>query len=124
MHSGSVENQGTPLEEDFAQILKRLKSEYDVTDSEVARRIGVSVSAVHTWVHRKRQPRDEQIRALATAFPAFSEEDLFAAAGRKTPGPVGPDAAERILAMIRSYAPEIQEIAEVQVRALGDLNRK
>jgi transcriptional regulator with XRE-family HTH domain len=124
VHSGSVENQGTPLEEDFAQILKRLKSEYGATDTEVAARIGVHVSTVNSWVHRKRAPRDEVVRTLAREYPRFSEDELFAALDRRTPGALGPDAAERILAMIRSYPPELQQVAEIQVRALGDAARK
>lgn len=123
MHSGSVETEGTPLEEDFAQILKRIKSTYDVTDVEVARRAGVSPSAVHTWTHRKRQPRDEQIKAVAAAFPEFSEAELFAAAGRKTPGPLAPDAAERILELIRGLTAEQQKMTEAQLKAWNELNR-
>jgi transcriptional regulator with XRE-family HTH domain len=118
-----VENEGIRPEEDFAQILKRLKSEYDVTDSEVARRIGVSVSTVNTWVHRKRTPRDDAIKALAEAFPSFSERDLFLAAGRKAPGRLAPDAEQRILDLIRGLTAEQQEMTEAQLRAWTELNR-
>lgn len=123
MHSGSVENEGTPLEEDFAQLLQRIRSEYGVTDMEIGRRVGVSPSTVHTWTHRKRHPRDEQIKAVAAAFPKFSEEELFAAAGRKTPGRLAPDAEERILKLIRGLTAEQQKMTEAQLRAWNELNR-
>lgn len=114
----------TPLDEDFAQILKRLKSDYGVSDSEIARRIDVSVSAVNTWVHRKREPRPDAIRALAREFPKFSEDDLFAAAGREAPGPLSPAAEERLLELFRGLTPEQQKIKEIELRALNEANRK
>lgn len=118
-----METPETGTGEDFAQLLKRLKDEYSVSDSEIARRIDVSVSTVNTWVHRKRSPRDDAIRALAATFPKFSEAELFAAAGRKAPGPLSPDAEERILELYRALTPEQQEMSEIQLRALRDANR-
>ncbi|MEU2180274.1 helix-turn-helix domain-containing protein [Streptomyces thermolilacinus] len=110
--------------EDFAQILRRLKDEYGgLSDSEIARAVGVSPAAVGTWVHRKRTPRPEAIRALAKAYPKFSEAELFAAAGRKAPGPLSPDREQRILELIRKLTPEQQEITEIQLKALSDSNQ-
>lgn len=124
MHSEPVENEGTPLEEDFAQILKRLRDTYGgITDSEVARRIGLSVSAVNTWSNRKRTPKADAIRALAAAFPKFSEAELFAAAGRRAPGPLNPDAEQRILELYRGLTAEQQQAKEVEMRALNEMNR-
>ncbi|MER7046716.1 helix-turn-helix domain-containing protein [Streptomyces jumonjinensis] len=110
--------------EDFAQILKRLKDEYGIrSDSEIARRIDVSPATVNTWVHRKRRPRDEAIRALAAAFPRFSREELSAAAGRQAPGPLSPDAEQRIIELFRELTKDQQEFTETQLRALRDANR-
>ena len=118
-----METDETPTGEDFAQILKRLKDQYRVSDSDIARTIGVSVSTVNTWIHRKRTPRDDAIRALAAAYPAFPEAAMFEAAGRKAPGPLSPDAEERILELYRALTPEQQEMSEIQLRALRDANR-
>ncbi|MFJ9890834.1 helix-turn-helix domain-containing protein [Streptomyces sp. NPDC091287] len=112
----------TPTE-DLAQLLARLKDEYGVNDSQIAGAIGVSVSTVNTWVHRKRQPRPDALRALAAAYPKFTEDQIFAAAGRKTPGPLSPDAAERILALLHELTAEQQADKEVEIRALAERNR-
>lgn len=109
-------------DEDFAQLLKRLKDEYTVTETEVARRIGVHVSTVNTWSHRKRTPRPDVLHRIATEFPTFTLEELFAATERVGPGPLSPDAETRILDLIRSLPRDQQEIAEAQLRAMRDLN--
>ena len=118
-----METDETPTAEDFAQILKRLKDEYRVSDSDIARAIAVSVSTVNTWVHRKRVPRNEAITALHEAFPKFSREELSAAAGRKAPGPLSPDAEERILELYRGLTAEQQKMKEIEMRALRDANQ-
>ncbi|WP_432147896.1 helix-turn-helix domain-containing protein [Streptomyces sp. bgisy029] len=112
----------TPTE-DLAQLLARLKDEYGVNDSAIATAIGVSVSTVNTWVHRKRQPRPDALRALAAAYPRFTEDEIFAAAGRKTPGPLAPEAEERLLELFRGLTAEQQELQEIQLRALNEHNR-
>lgn len=112
--------------EDLAQLIARLKSEYDVTETEIARRIGVSASAVNTWVNRKRGtgrgPKAESLRALAREFPKFTEDEIFAAAGRKVPGPLSPDAEERLLQLYRGLTAEQQAFTETQMRALAEHN--
>ncbi len=108
-------------DEDFAQLLKRLKDEYTVTESAIATRIGVSVSTVNTWSHRKRKPRPDALHRLAAEFPKFTLEELFAATERVGPGPLSPDAETRILDLVRSLPREGQEIAEAQLRAMRDL---
>lgn len=69
--------------EDLAQLIARLKDTYGVNDSEIARRIGVAPATVNSWVHRKRGgtrgPNKEKLRALAAAFPKFTEAEIFAA---------------------------------------------
>ncbi|SCK20485.1 hypothetical protein YUYDRAFT_02139 [Streptomyces sp. ScaeMP-e48] len=109
--------------EDLAQLLARLKDTYKVNDSQIATAIGASPSAVNTWIHRKRQPRPEALRALAAAYPKFTEDEIFAAAGRKTPGPLAPDAEERLLELFRGLTAEQQELQEIQLRALNEHNR-
>lgn len=112
-----------PPTDDLAQLLARLKAEYGVNDSQIATATGVSPSTVNTWVHRKRQPRPDALRALAAAFPKFTEDEIFAAAGRKTPGPLSPDAEQRLLELFRGLTAEQQEIKELELRALNEHNR-
>ncbi|WP_327246592.1 helix-turn-helix domain-containing protein [Streptomyces sp. NBC_01320] len=122
-----MENQEQEQPEDLAQLIARLKDQYKVSDSEIARRIGVAPATVNAWVHRKRGgtrgPNKEKLRALAREFPKFTEAQIFAAAGRKTPGPLDPDARERILALIGELTADQQEMTEIQIRALVERNR-
>lgn len=113
--------------EDLAQLLARLKDTYNVSESEIARRIGVAPSTVNSWTNRtrggKRGARPEKLRALAAAFPKFTEEEIFAAAGRETPGPLSLDAQQRILELYGQLTAEQQKLIEAQMRAVADLNR-
>ncbi|WP_329291949.1 helix-turn-helix domain-containing protein [Streptomyces pseudovenezuelae] len=113
--------------EDLAQLLARLKSEYDVNDSEISRRIGVSPATVNAWVHRRRGGgrgvKRESLQALAREFPKFTEDEIFAAAGRETPGPLPQDAESRILELWRGLTAEQQRAKEIEMRALGESNR-
>lgn len=123
MHSKRVETEDTPPVEDFAQALAALKGEYKVSDSDIARAIGVSSAAVGTWVHRRRKPRREAIEALAAAYPKFTRERLFEAVGRDVPGPLGPDAKERLFELFSELTAEQQEMKELEMRAIADRNR-
>ncbi|MEU9792947.1 XRE family transcriptional regulator [Streptomyces sparsogenes] len=113
--------------EDLAQLLARLKSEYDVNESEIARRIGVAPATVNAWVHRKRGtgrgPNREKLRSLARAFPRFSEDEIFKAAGRKTPGNLSPEDEEDLLELFRGLTKEQQQMMKIQARALRDSNQ-
>ncbi|MFJ2733721.1 XRE family transcriptional regulator [Streptomyces sp. NPDC087317] len=113
--------------EDLAQLLARLKDTYRVSDSEIARRIGVAPATVNSWVHRKRGtgrgPNKDKLRALAAAFPKFTEAEIFAAAGRESPGPLSPDAEARILELWRGLTEEQQRSKEVELKALNEMNR-
>ena len=98
-----------------------------MSESEIARRVGVSAAAVNAWVKRKRGtgrgPKTETLRALAREFPVFSEGRIFAAAGRKRPGPLTPEAKERLLLLFGELTEEQQELFELQVRAVVEDNR-
>ncbi len=120
--SGHVDTPEPRLDEDFPQILKRLKEEYDVTEQEIGDAIGVHVSTVNTWVNRKRKPRPAALRALAEKFPKFTEEQLFTATNRAAPGSLGPDAESRILDLIRGLTSEQQQMTEAQLRSLNEWN--
>jgi transcriptional regulator with XRE-family HTH domain len=120
-----VADSGPPTE-DLAQLLTRLKDDYGVSESEIARRISVSPATVNNWVRRKRGtgrgPNPEKLRALHEAFPRFTEAEIFAAAGRKTPGPLAPEAEARLLELFRGLTAEQQEFTETQLRALNEHN--
>ncbi|MFE2019837.1 helix-turn-helix domain-containing protein [Streptomyces sp. NPDC059499] len=113
--------------EDLAQLIARLKDAYGVNDSAIARRIGVAPATVNSWVNRKRGgtrgPNKDKLRALAREFPKFTESEIFAAAGRTTPGPLSEDARVRIIALIEELTEDQQEMTEVQIRALVERNR-
>jgi transcriptional regulator with XRE-family HTH domain len=117
-----VDNAEPRPAEDFPQLLRRLKDEYNVTEQEIGDAIGVHVSTVNFWVNRKRKPRPAALRALAKAYPKFTEAQLFEATDRATPGDLGPDAAERILSLIRGLTAEQQHAQEAQLRALKEWN--
>lgn len=113
--------------EDLAQLIARLKDTHDVSESEIARRINVSAQAVNGWANRtrgqKRGPNRETLRRLHEAFPDFTEHEIFAAAGRRAPGPLSPAAEERIQSLYRDLTAQQQQDIEVQMRALVEANR-
>lgn len=118
-----------PPDEDFAQLLITLKAEYRVSESELARRIGVSAPTVNNWVNRKRGqgrrgPHPDKLRAISREFPKFTEDRVFASVGRKRPGPLTPAAEEHLLQLFRGLTEEQQALTEIQLRALNDSNRE
>ncbi|HEY9370945.1 helix-turn-helix domain-containing protein [Streptomyces sp.] len=120
-----MDNQQVEPGEDFAQLLDRLKETYGgLSDSAVARRIGVSNATVNLWVHRKRVPSAKNLEALANEFPKFSRDELFASTERSVPGKLAPDREERILELIRGLTAEQQDFTEAQLRGLNEANRK
>jgi transcriptional regulator with XRE-family HTH domain len=124
MHSWAVENERT---ENFAQLIARLMTEYDVNESDIARAIGVSISTVYTWSSGKRGgkrgPRRLSLQALHEAYPKFTEEEIFAAAGRQAPGPMDPDAEQRVMELYRGLTKEQRELQEIQMRAVYEKNQ-
>lgn len=113
--------------ETFAQAFAALKDTYNVSDSEVARRLSahglqVSVAAVNTWVHGKRIPRAATIRALAALFPKFTPERLLAAAGRRAPAPLSADSREELLNTFDRLTEEQRRMLLLQARAVADSN--
>jgi len=113
--------------EDLAQLLARLKTEYGVNESEIARRIGVAPATVNSWANRtrggKRGVRPSSIRALAEAFPKFTEAEIARAAGRATPGPLSAEADARVLELFRGLTKDQQRAKLVEMRALNELNQ-
>ncbi|NGO70246.1 hypothetical protein [Streptomyces boncukensis] len=120
-------NQEEQPVEDFAQLLARLKSTYGVSESEIARRIGAAPATVNAWSNRRRGtgrgPHPDKLRALAAAYPKFSEAEIFAAVGRKAPGPLSPEATERLLRLFEELTEEQQAMYEIQLRATVEHNR-
>ncbi|MEW2400297.1 helix-turn-helix transcriptional regulator [Streptomyces sp. NPDC046862] len=103
---------------DVADLITRIKDQRGVTETEIAKRIGVHVSSVNNWVHRKSTPRPEALHALAREFPEVTAEEMFAAAGRKTTEPVSPEVEVRLLQLFRSLTSGQQAMVEIQLRGL------
>ncbi|MFI7010027.1 helix-turn-helix domain-containing protein [Streptomyces sp. NPDC050145] len=109
--------------ETFAQVLAELMTAYKVNGSDVARAINGSPSTVSTWLAGKRTPRDDAIRQLSSAFPKYSVQRLTAAAGRKAPAPLSPDAKQRLLDVFDQLTEDQQRMLEIQATALADSNK-
>jgi transcriptional regulator with XRE-family HTH domain len=111
----------------IAGLIAYIKDRHGVNESQIARRIGVSPATVNAWVHRMRGsgrgPRPETLRKLAAEF-ALPEEKVFAAADRKTPGPVNPESEQRLLELFKNLTEAQQEFVEIQVRGLVEHNRR
>lgn len=108
----------------FAYMITRIKDQHRVTETEIAKRIGVHVSTVNNWVHRKSRPRPDAINALAREFPSLNTEQLFAAAGRKAPGAVSPEAEQRLLELFKGLTAQQQQLVEIQIRGLVEHNQR
>lgn len=111
---------------DLAQLIQWIKDTTGDNDSDIARRIGAAPSTVNAWVHRMRGtgrgPNREKLRALAASYN-ISEDRVFAAAGRKTPGPLTPDKEAELLRYYRDLTEEQQQAKLVEMRALAQHNR-
>lgn len=112
--------------EDLAQLLARLKAERDLSDSEIGRRIGVATSTVNSWVHRKRGtgrgPAQKNLEALSREFN-LDRDEVFRAASRTSPGPLDAESEARVLELYRALTEEQRRAKEVEMRALGEMNR-
>lgn len=109
---------------DIADLINQIKDAHHVTETEIARRIGVHVSTVNNWVRRKSTPRPDAIHALAREFPDHSAEQLFAAVGRLAPGPVSSEAEQRLLQLFRGLTAQQQQLLEIQIRGLVEYNQR
>ncbi|MEU3162239.1 helix-turn-helix domain-containing protein [Streptomyces griseoincarnatus] len=113
-----------PAGETFAQVLRELKDDYDVSDSEIARRIDAHVSTVNNWAHGKANPRPAAIRRLAAEFPRFTEERLFAAIGKRAPAPLSRDKRNEVLEVFDRLTVEQQEMLLIQASAVAESNER
>lgn len=113
--------------EDLSALIRRVQAERpELTQSEIARRLGISVSAVSNWINRKRGtsrgPNRDVLRALARVL-GVPEREVFDAVARKLPGPTSPDAEERIIELFRGLTAEQQHMVEIQLRAVYEKNQ-
>jgi transcriptional regulator with XRE-family HTH domain len=120
----------TPAErtENLAQLIEAIESTYKVSQSAIARAIGIAPATVNAWKLGKRGstrgPNPEKLRALHEAFPKFTEERIFAAARRAAPGPLDEDAERRLLDLFRNLTEEQQRAKLIEMRALGEANKQ
>ncbi len=105
--------------ETLPQLIRRVQGDRpELTQTEIARRAGVSISAVNTWALGTRVPSRKSCDKLAEAL-GEPRERVFAAANRRTPGPLTPDAEERMLTLYRRLTAEQQRFVERQLAALA-----
>lgn len=128
MHPYPVEYEGQTASEDLAQLIQRLKDTYGVSESEIARAIGSGVSTVNSWVNRTRGggrgPRRQLLEKLAAAYPKFSRDEIFAAAGRRTPGNLSDDTETELRELFAELTEQQQELTLIQMRALRNANQQ
>ncbi|WP_369778881.1 XRE family transcriptional regulator [Streptomyces sp. R33] len=121
-----MEYEGQTASEDLAQLIQRLKDTYGVNESEIARAIDASPATVNAWVHRKRGsakgPRRALLEKLAEAYPRFTRDEIFAAAGRRTPGNLSDDVEAELRDTFAELTPEQQKLALIQMRAWAASN--
>ncbi|MES9804966.1 helix-turn-helix domain-containing protein [Streptomyces cinereoruber] len=114
--------------ENLAQLIKSIRDTYDVSESEIARRIGVAPATVNSWTNGKRGgkrgPNIEKLRALSQAFPKYTEERIFAAARRAAPGPLDEDSEARVLALFRGLTEDQQRAKLIEMAALNEANKQ
>ncbi|MFB8772159.1 helix-turn-helix domain-containing protein [Streptomyces broussonetiae] len=113
-----------PAEETFAQALAALKDEYGVKEPAISDAVGVHVSTVNNWANGKAIPRAKYIRALAAAYPKFTEARLFAAAGKRPPAPFRADEREEVLDVFDRLTREQRRMLLLQANAVADSNEQ
>lgn len=105
--------------ETLPQLIRRVQdARPELTQTEIARRMGVSISAVNTWANGTRVPRRPMLEKLAETL-GEPRERVFVAANRRTPGPLSPDAEQRIISLYRRLTAEEQRVIERQMVALA-----
>lgn len=110
-------------DETFAQVLKRLMAEYKANQSDIARAVEMSPSAVSLWLRGKKTPRDESIAKLAEAYPKYTVQRLTAAAGRRAPAPLTADRRDVVLDVFDRLTEEQQELLLVMAKAAAESNQ-
>lgn len=62
-----------------AKLIVARRDELDISDAELARRIGVTRSQIHDWVHGEHEPTLSSLRRIAKALDMDLSELLDAA---------------------------------------------
>jgi sirohydrochlorin ferrochelatase len=115
--------------EDLPHLIQWIKDQTGDNDSDVARRIGVAPATVNAWVHAKRGqgrgPAAKNLRALSAAYSniGLTEERVFAAVGRRRPGPLTKAGEEELLKLFAELTEEQQRGYAIQIRATVEDNR-
>jgi transcriptional regulator with XRE-family HTH domain len=110
--------------EDLSHLIRRIMAERDLSQTEVARRSGLSNATISAWVRGTRggrRPRPEYLEKLADGL-GVPRDTVFDAASLAVPGPLSPDAEERILQLYRRLTAEQQQFVETTAKALAEGN--
>ncbi|WP_431980072.1 helix-turn-helix domain-containing protein [Streptomyces qinglanensis] len=112
---------------DLAQLIQWVTDTTGDNQTEIANRIGVSPATVSAWVNRTRGgtrgPNKAAMRRLAVEY-GLPEVEVFAAAGRRTPGHLPADKKQELLDLFEELTEEQQQAQAIQMRALVQHNRQ
>jgi transcriptional regulator with XRE-family HTH domain len=114
------EHEAAPGEDlDFQALLRRVLDDKGWSQSDLARRSGIRVGTINTWVNGTRgKPGGENIRKLAAAT-GVSVETWAKAVGKKVPAPLDDKAEAYILHLWRTMDPTEQRVITRTMEAIA-----
>jgi transcriptional regulator with XRE-family HTH domain len=104
---------------EFGRWLDRQLDHLDMNMSGLARKIGVSQSAVSDWRQGRYMPTDENVRAMAAAMHV-PVEDIYRALGVITDDAELPEDVRQILEMLKGMPPSRRRVAAATIRAMRE----
>ncbi len=99
----------------FANSLKILMEEKNLTQSTIAKEIGFSQRAVSKWVNGESEPTETAIRRIANYF-GISTDYLLGTEEYYATAPAMGEGERELLRLFRALPPEYQELALTNLR--------
>jgi transcriptional regulator with XRE-family HTH domain len=108
----------------MAALITRVLDEKQWTLSQLAKRSGLPTSTLHSWksgdrAQGSRGPSPDKLRQLAEGA-GLTVAEVFEAAGRKVPEPMGDEEERRFLHLYRTLSEEDRRVLEATMRAMSD----
>lgn len=105
-------------EQDFARIfaknLEKYMTSYELSQSDLARRLGVSQTSVFNWIHGVKIPRMDKIDALCQIFHC-TREALITDSGATVAGGIYAELLRKIKLLDYEDAVEIEAIIDLKL---------